>query len=130
MAREIIDTSLDEGTVKIEGFFGDLAVTARKNKVKVRYNNSNVKAIDEIDAETYRSLGKTAVASIIGGVLTGGIGLLAGAVFGGRRRSNGSYMIVFDDGEHLAFSEDKNSVIKCLKNCETKIKIDRLKSGS
>lgn len=39
-----------------------------------------------LDSETYRSAGKAAVGAIAGGVLTGGIGLIAGAAIGGKRR--------------------------------------------
>jgi hypothetical protein len=39
-----------------------------------------------VDQERYRSGGKAAAGAIIGGVLTGGLGLLAGAAIGGRRR--------------------------------------------
>jgi hypothetical protein len=40
------------------------------------------------DQETYRSAGKAAAGAIIGGLLTGGIGLLAGAALGGKRQKN------------------------------------------
>lgn len=76
----------------------------RKMLVKVRENNLDFyitklpfwlekisiskDAILEIsmDSEAYRSAGKSAVGAIAGGVLAGGIGLIAGAAIGGKRR--------------------------------------------
>ena len=45
-------------------------------------------AIKEVslDSETYRSAGKAAVGAIAAGVVTGGLGFIAGAAIGGRRR--------------------------------------------
>ena len=55
-----------------------------------KYRKISIPAADvlelELDAEVNRSAGKAAAGAIIGGVLTGGIGLLAGAVIGGRQR--------------------------------------------
>ena len=39
-----------------------------------------------LNQDTYRSAGKAAAGAIVGGLLTGGIGLLAGAALGGKRR--------------------------------------------
>lgn len=39
-----------------------------------------------LNQETYRSAGKAAAGAIVGGLLTGGIGLIAGAALGGKRR--------------------------------------------
>ena len=50
------------------------------------YYPKDIKEIVEIDEETYRSAGGAAGWAIAGGVMTGGIGLLAGAAFGGRKR--------------------------------------------
>ena len=48
-----------------------------------------------LNQEKYRSAGKAATGAIIGGVLTGGIGLLAGAAIGGKRRKeNQLYLLV------------------------------------
>ncbi len=46
------------------------------------------------ESETYRSGGKAAAGAIIGGVLTGGIGLLAGAALGGKRRKENTLQLV------------------------------------
>jgi len=47
-----------------------------------------------LNQETYRSAGKAAAGAIIGGVLTGGIGLLAGAALGGKRRKENELTLV------------------------------------
>lgn len=72
-----------------------------------RYTANDIKSITEIDEERFRSGGKAAVGAIIGGVLTGGIGLLAGAAIGGRRRMITTYLVVFNDDHHIAI-EEKN----------------------
>jgi hypothetical protein len=47
-----------------------------------------------LDEHTYRSAGKAVAGAIVGGVLTGGIGLLAGAALGGKRRKEGELTFV------------------------------------
>ena len=41
-----------------------------------------------LEKASHRSAGKAAAGAIIGGALTGGIGLLAGAAFGGRKKDD------------------------------------------
>ena len=50
-----------------------------------------------LNQETYRSGGKAAAGAIIGGVLTGGIGLLAGAAIGGKRRKENQLTLIVND---------------------------------
>jgi hypothetical protein len=47
-----------------------------------------------LNQETYRSAGKAAVGAIAGGLLTGGIGLIAGAALGGKRRKENHLHLV------------------------------------
>ena len=51
---------------------------------------------------TARSAGKAAAGAIIGGALTGGVGLLAGAALGGKKQDASTAVITFVDegGEH------------------------------
>jgi hypothetical protein len=48
-----------------------------------------------------RSLGKAAAGAIMGGLLTGGIGLLAGAAIGGRSKDASTAVLLTDKGEAL-----------------------------
>lgn len=48
----------------------------------------------ELNQEIYRSGGKAAAGAIIGGLLTGGIGLIAGAALGGKRRKENHLHLV------------------------------------
>lgn len=47
-----------------------------------------------LNQETYRSAGKAAAGAIVGGLLTGGIGLIAGAALGGKRRKENQLHLV------------------------------------
>ena len=47
----------------------------------------------DINSETFRSAGKAATGAIIGGVLTGGLGLIAGAALGGRKRKENTLLL-------------------------------------
>lgn len=47
----------------------------------------------QTDEQKERSLGKAATGAIIGGVLTGGIGLIAGAAIGGRLKDNSNLYV-------------------------------------
>ena len=79
----------------IDSSFGDCAATTGvglfaglKFRFQVgwkarKYRQSDITEVVEIEAEEYRSGGKAAAGAIIGGVLTGGIGLIAGAAIGG-----------------------------------------------
>ncbi|MCG7410555.1 hypothetical protein MH117_24470 [Paenibacillus sp. ACRRX] len=51
----------------------------------------------EWDEKGTRSAGKAAAGAIVGGVLTGGIGLLAGAAVGGRKEDNSLAIITYGD---------------------------------
>ncbi len=46
-----------------------------------------------------RSAGKAAVGAVVGGVLTGGIGLLAGAALGGRKKDVSCAIVGIKDGD-------------------------------
>lgn len=46
-----------------------------------------------------RSAGKAAAGAIIGGVLTGGVGAIAGAAIGGRKKDDSTFWIDFADYE-------------------------------
>lgn len=57
-----------------------------------------------LNQESYRSAGKAVTGAVIGGILTGGIGLLAGAAIGGKRRKeNQLTLIVNDNGTNVTF---------------------------
>lgn len=50
-----------------------------------------------LNQESYRSGGKAATGAIIGGILTGGIGLLAGAAIGGKRRKENQLTFIVNN---------------------------------
>ncbi len=79
-----------------------------------KYVQKQFESVEEIDAEVFRSGGKAAVGAIVGGVLTGGIGLIAGAAIGGRKRKTASYLIRLEGGEYIAFEEKDRTVMKVL----------------
>lgn len=51
-----------------------------------------------LDKASKRSLGKAAAGAIVGGVLTGGLGLLAGAALGGRKKDDSVIVITIKYG--------------------------------
>jgi len=75
---------------------------------------SDLEDLAVVDADAWRSAGAAAAGAIIGGVLTGGIGLLAGAALGGRRRNAGVYVARFADGLTIAFEERDSRVARAL----------------
>jgi hypothetical protein len=55
-----------------------------------------------LDEKSKRSLGKTAAGAIIGGVLTGGIGLVAGGLFGARSKNTSLlYLTIAPNGKEV-----------------------------
>lgn len=64
-----------------------------------------------LNQEIFRSAGKAAAGAIIGGVLTGGIGLIAGAALGGKRRKENEMKLVVKYQQHncdIIFKQNKN----------------------
>src|SRR5690625_6657978 len=51
------------------------------------------------DEKHTRSAGKAAAGAIVGGVLTGGVGAIAGAAIGGRKKDDSTFWIDFADYE-------------------------------
>ena len=93
------------------------------------YNQKQIVTVTPIDEDKYRSAGGAAAGAIIGGVLTGGIGLLAGAALGGRRKQRSSYLVTFDDGHHVAFEEAKKANLKPLNQLVQSTKVKSLISN-
>jgi hypothetical protein len=113
---KLIDASI-QGAVSVEPGFKLLKgfyVRVAQGWSGTVYFDKDIVQVAEIEAETYRSGGKAAAGAIIGGLLTGGIGLLAGAALGGRRRMEASYLIHLSDGNHVAFTTKDKLVIKHL----------------
>lgn len=55
-----------------------------------------------LDEKSKRSLGKAAAGAVIGGVLTGGIGLVAGGLFGGRKKDvSNVYITISANGREI-----------------------------
>jgi hypothetical protein len=67
-----------------------------------------------LNQETYRSAGKAAAGAIIGGVLTGGIGLLVGAALGGKRRKEGelTFIVNYKGNECQVFIKPSSNIPK------------------
>ncbi|GLT07982.1 hypothetical protein ACFQFQ_14560 [Sulfitobacter porphyrae] len=123
----IIGCSFDAPTVQIGTLLGVLSFRAKSSGDDVIYESRDIASIEVIDEDQYRSGGKAALGAVVGGVLTGGIGFLAGAAFGGRRRHTGTYLVVFKDGQHVAFSEDRKKTIQALNEVAAKLRIEALK---
>lgn len=67
-----------------------------------------------LDDKSKRSLGKAAAGAIIGGVLTGGIGLIAGGLFGGRNKNTSVvYITIAPNGK------EKNIILKAGKQADS-----------
>ena len=70
----------------------------------------------QVDKNHERSAGKAATGAIVGGVLTGGIGAIAGAALGGRKKDTSTAMIGFVDKEtnrqfDVQIEYDKNTKV-------------------
>lgn len=127
MAR-LIDSSIN-GVVRCElsfNWLGKLKVSLPYGWKSHTYTQDQIVSVTPIDEDKYRSAGGAAVGAIIGGVLTGGIGLLAGAAFGGRRRQRSAYLVTFDDGHHVAFEESKKANLKPLNQLVQSAKVKSL----
>lgn len=78
---------------------GELLVTKGSNQNTFVIDSQEIEVLKlEWDEKGQRSAGKAAAGAIIGGVLTGGIGLLAGAALGGRKKDNSLAVVTFKEG--------------------------------
>lgn len=123
MAR-LIDSSFKDAALTINRtWLGALIFRVQIGWKSTKYCVKDIKSVATIDEENYRSAGKAAAGAIIGGVLTGGVGLVAGAAIGGRRRGERTFLIAFNDGQFIAFSEKKRANIKAIESLITAEKI-------
>ena len=73
------------------------------------YREGDIAKVSIVSEDSYRNGGKAAIGGIVGGVFTGGIGLVLGAAFFGRRRQEGIYIAITHDGHNVVFkTNDKN----------------------
>jgi hypothetical protein len=124
----LIDCSID-GVISCELSFSwsdQLKISLSYGWKSHAYTQKQFDTVTPIDEDKYRSAGGAAAGAIIGGILTGGIGLLAGAAFGGRRKQRSSYLVTFDDGHHVAFEEAKKDKIKRLNHLVQSSKVKSL----
>lgn len=127
MAR-LIDSSIN-GVVGCEvslTWLGKLKIVMPYSWKSHVYTQEQIVSVTPIDEDKYRSAGGAALGAIVGGVLTGGIGLIAGAAFGGRRRQRSAYLVTFNDGHHVAFEEIKKANLKLLNQLVQSAKVKSL----
>ncbi|XJZ25930.1 hypothetical protein ACF5W4_11010 [Bacillota bacterium Lsc_1132] len=101
-----IKVPIVKGIPGVTGKKVTIAKTSRDGYLKFTvslFENPKTIKIDNVFWEEQRSrnLGKAAAGAIAGGLLTGGIGLLAGAAIGGRSRDNSRAVLVTNTGEEL-----------------------------
>lgn len=126
---QIIDTSLPAGNLAATASFGRLSFAIFSGlKTKVKYAEGDIASVQALDEETYRNGGKAVAGALIGGVLTGGIGLLAGAAIGGRRRKEGLYLVTFKDGHHLAFKTNDKAIVAKMQGFVVRAQVNAAKS--
>lgn len=78
---------------------------------KLLIDTEEIISID-LEEKKFRSVGKAAAGAIIGGILTGGIGLLAGGALGAARKNLSNIFITIDyDGKpfQVIFKTGKNT---------------------
>lgn len=86
-------------------FFGIL------NGKKILIHHADILEVG-LNTESYRSAGKAAVGAILGGLATGGVGLIAGAALGGRRRKENQLVLAVKYGGRrvdLYFTPNSNT---------------------
>lgn len=112
---KILDTSIQDGSINVAVKAGQIQVTATKGFRTLRtYSQADLSEVSTINEETFRNGGKAVAWAVAGGLLTGGIGFLAGAAFGGRRRKEGMYFLGLSDGNHVVIETTDKKLIAIL----------------
>ena len=81
------------GAIQFKEDHAELKIMVGFSRKTVIINPDDIVEVG-LNQETYRSAGKAAAGAIVGGLLTGGIGLLAGAALGGKRRKENQLHLV------------------------------------
>lgn len=94
--------------VKLEvvaGLPGKRVIISKGKKPRALYFNVPLKLFKQYEVEsieweekTTRSAGKAAVGAAAGGILTGGLGFLAGAALGGKKKDISTAVITLEEG--------------------------------
>ncbi len=75
--------------------FSISTVSLFSNKISFAFSAEQIIEVS-LEQQKYRSAGGAATGAIVGGLLTGGIGLLAGAAMGGKRRTENYLTLVVE----------------------------------
>lgn len=126
----IIDSSWQNPTLKILSRSKEITIIVRHSRNLFEYKSNFIDRIHELNSDSYRNAGGAAAGAIVGGVLTGGVGLLAGAAYGGRRRKKAAYLIEFTDGRFIAFETSTNSEIESLDSLINKKLISEIRNSN
>lgn len=110
-------TNLVHGEVTV--WKGDAKNTLEIQQMTGNKNHYIVDVVGiEWDEQAKRSVGKAAVGAILGGLLTGGVGVIAGAAVGGRRQDNSVAVVTYKDSnieKELYFRADASKYQELLK---------------
>lgn len=126
----MIERSWQDPTVLIGSSFGKTLIRIKDGRDITDFTGEHVQTVTEIDSDIYRNAGVAAAGAIVGGILTGGIGFLAGAAFGGRRRKKIAYFVHFTDGRFFALESKKASELKVLQLLAQKSKVSEIRAAT
>lgn len=90
------------------------------------YHEGDLLKVAVVNEDTYRNGGKAVVGAVVGGFLTGGIGFLAGAAIGGRRRQEGVYIVITRDGHNVVFKTDDKDAMMRLQIMAAKLDVNAI----
>lgn len=112
---KVLESSFNRTDVfTIKAGWSGLSISRTVGWKFIHYHEGDIAEVAEIDIDKFRNGGYAAVGAIVGGVLLGGIGLIAGTAYGGRRREVGTYVIKFKDGGWVAFETADKKVVAAL----------------
>jgi hypothetical protein len=81
------------GTIQFKEDYAELKLMVGFSRETITIQPDDIIEIG-LNQETFRSAGKAAAGAIVGGILTGGIGLIAGAAIGGKRRKENQLHLI------------------------------------
>jgi hypothetical protein len=81
------------GTIQFKEDYAELKLMVGFSRETITIKPDDIIEIG-LNQDTFRSAGKAAAGAIVGGLLTGGIGLIAGAAIGGKRRKENQLHLI------------------------------------
>ncbi len=105
---KVLAGDIEKGSWTFVSLFGQALMKKGSPEINLKEETESIELLDE---EKYNKLARKAGWAIAGGIATGGVGLVAGALFGGRKKTM-TFACELKDGRKFMAVTDRKSWTK------------------